>query len=388
MTGIIKQDNFTPWICAFLLLVISFPQWVWGMGANIRTIISYLLLFIAYKDISRNKSGISAGFVALSFQLLILLLVNGLNNFNSFLLTLYQAIGFASIFFCSVDFWKRCLDCFIKLLAVLLVFALIEHIMINFMGVKTAVPVYAECPTNPDRDYYVYHFNVYLVNYFSLFNRFHAFYDEPGVLGNILMVLLYIQKFDFKKWYNIIFLISGILSFSLVFYFAVAAYYILFGGTRNKIMFAIALIGATYYFYNNEFVYDYVFGRLEFEDGKMVGYNREMNDFGNWIESKKWTDFLLWGYQPREAVPYAASWKWAFALFGIIPSLIYLFTITYPHAKNIMNKSDILRGLILMVLIWIQRPFIHQYLYVFLLVIPFIYSSTNNIGSLVSTKNR
>lgn len=385
-----KKEDYRAWICAVLLFVITFPKWFWGFGANLIVFASLLLLLVAHDDISRNKRGKGLGLLAVLFQLVIIWVtyITDATNINGYVIMFLQAIGFSTLFLCSVDFWKKCVDCFIKLLAVLLPFALVEHVLISFIGIDTTSPYTATTPLNPDREYFAYVFNVYLQKSFDYFNRFYAFYDEPGVLGNILMVMLYIQKFNFKKWYNIVILVSGIMSFSLAFYIAVAAYYVLFGNKEQKMVFATVAIIATYYFYSNEYIYDYVFGRLEFQNGQMAGYNRERHgDFQYWIKTVPVVDYLFWGYQPRESVPYAASWKWAFALWGIVPSFIYLFTIIYPRAKHLRHKSDILLGLVLTVIIWIQRPFVYQYLYAFLIVIPFIYlGSTETKKQLATNK--
>ena len=375
----VNQRNTTPWVCAILLLIISYPIWLWGLSPLVITFASLILLFLAGDDIIKNRRNRGIGVICVIFQIIILGVTNILptTNLNGILLVPVSGLGFAPLFLCSVDFWKKCVDCFIKLLAVLLVFALIEHIFVCFLDKEFVSPYITECPTNKDRDYLVYLFNAYLQYSFQFFKRFFAFYDEPGVLGNIVMVLLYIQRFNLKKWYNVVLLVSGILSFSLTFYLAVAAYFILFGNMKSKVVFAIVALILTYYFYNNEMVYDLVFGRLEFEDGQMAGYNRENEDFDSWISSTHWTDYFLWGYQPRYAVAYAASWKWAFALYGIVPSIVYLFTLFYSRAKFINSRSDLIRGLILVVIIWIQRPFVYQYLYVFLILIPFIYNSKN-----------
>lgn len=374
----IGQSQAIPWICAVLLFIISYPIWFWGMSPLVITVASLLLLILASGDMVRYKKGRQAGIICLFFQIIILGVTNILptTNFNGILLVPISGLGFAPLFLCTVDFWKKCVDCFIKLLAVMLIFALLEHVMICFLDREIVNPYVSECPINKDRDYNIYLLNAYLLYSFQFFKRFFAFYDEPGVLGNIVMVLLYIQKFNLRKWYNIVLLISGVLSFSLTFYLAVAFYFILFGNKKSKIAFSVTVIALVVFFYNNEIVYDLVFGRLEFEDGQMAGYNRENADFDSWISSKNWWDYFLWGYQPRSAVEYAASWKWAFALYGIVPSIIYLFTIVYSRARYLNNKSDILRGLVLVVIIWIQRPFVYQYLYVFLVVIPFIYYNT------------
>lgn len=370
-----KYYGIKLWLCAILIFVISFPIWFWNMSPLLMAYASILLLVLSYNDIVHNKQGKTIGILAVFFQIVIVGVAEILPSTNVFgiLMVPIKGLGFATIFLCSVEFWKKVVDCFIKILALLLVVALVEHIMVCFMDIQLVSPYQSECPINPDRDYSVYLFNAYLNNSFELLRRFYAFYDEPGVLGNIMMVLLYIQRFNIKKWYNIVFLVSGILSFSLTFYIAVAVYFVLFGSVKSKVVFGVLVIVGVYYFYNNEFVYDMVFGRFEFEDGQMAGYNRENADFDYWISSKQWTEYFFWGYQPRYAVAYAASWKWAFALWGILPSLFYLFTIIYPRAKTLKSKKDLLAGLVLLTIIWIQRPFVYQFLYVFLIVIPFIY---------------
>ena len=272
-------------------------------------------------------------------------------------------------------------NCFIKLLAVFFLLALIEHVLVNFFGIQLTSPSQYECPINPDRLYNAYFFNVYIQENFGFFNRFYAFYDEPGIVGNITMVLLYIQKFELKKWYNIVFLISGLLSFSIAFYIALIVYYVVFGKLKTKIAFIIIASILVYYFYNNEFVFDLLFGRLTFENGGLAGYNRENIDFQNWIYTISWKDYLFWGYQPREAVVYSASWQWAFALWGIIPSILYLISIVACRIGSASGKNSILSGLILIVIIWIQRPFVYMYLYVLLLMLPFMYSKDGDTAT-------
>ena len=327
----------------------------------------------------RNKAGLRE-IVALFFQILIIWVyyISSTSNFNAQIAVLLRAFAFVPLFFCSPEFWKKSVDCFIKLLAVFLLFALIEHVLISFIGIRLTSPSRYECPINPDRLYDAYYFNVYFHDHIGFFNRFFAFYDEPGIVGNIVMVLLYIQKFDLRKWYNIVFLISGLLSFSLTFYIALLVYYVLFGQFRAKIAFIIVAVIFVNYFYNNEDIYNLIFGRLTFEDGGLAGYNRENIDFKNWIYSISWKDYLFWGYQPREAVVYAASWQWAFALWGIVPSILYLISIVNCRIRNASDKNSVLSGLVLVVIIWIQRPFVYMYLYVLLLMLPFMYSKDDD----------
>lgn len=374
--------NTRAWISAMLLIIISYPMWLWEMPPNIIAWASIALLVVVFDDILENRKYYKLGLLAFIIQIVFVgrYYILPDTNLNGYIMVFLRGLGYASIFLCSTEFWKKIVDHFIKLLAILLVPALIEHIFISFTHVSTVAPHYIEeCPINPDREYNSYLFNAYLTNTFDVASQFRlmAFFDEPGVLGNIVMVLLYLQKFDLKKWYNIVFLIAGVLSFSLAFYIAVAAYYIIFGNVKVKVSFIVVIILLVWFFYENEYVYDLVFRRFVFEDGGMTGYNREMHsDIGSWIKRVSIIDYLFWGYQPRSAIPYAASWRWAFVLYGIIPSIIYLGAIIIPRLKMIYKKRDVLLGLILVVIIWIQRPFLQLYLYSFLLAIPFIYFST------------
>ena len=378
MNGINKKHDLAPWLSAFLLFIISYPKWLWSVNPMSMIWVSLMLLVIAHKDISLNNNKIW-GIVAIFFQIIIIAVAEIMpnSNMNGIVSVPIKGISFATIFLCSSQFWRECVGHFVKMIAIILILAIVEHLLINFFNIELVSPYNIECPTNKGREYTVFLFNCYLDYSIVDFNRFYAFYDEPGVLGNIVMVLLYIQKFDLKKWYNIVIFVAGILSFSLTFYIAVAIYFLLYGNATGKAIIAIISIMGFYYFYNNEIVYNLLFRRLEFDNGQMVGYNRENLIFDSWFSTKHWTDYFLWGYQPRYAVPYAASWKWAFALWGIVPSLIYLFTIVFPRAKKIRNTKDFIICMVLVVIIWIQRPFVYQYLYVFLLVIPFIFFGDN-----------
>lgn len=373
----INKTTAMPWVCAALLFIISYPKWLWTMNERVVIYASLFLLVVVLNDIIRNKRVLYSGLIILLFQIYIVWTTGVLHDTNMVgrLMMLLKGISFASIFLCSTSLWKNTVNCFIKILAVLLIPALVEHIFAIFLGQTFVNPNYFECPANPGRMYTSFIFNVYLNTTFGYFDRMYAFYDEPGVLGNIMMVLLFIQRFDLKKWYNVVFLVAGILSFSLTFYVAMAFYYILFGKMRAKIGFAIGAVVATYFFAGNEYIFDFIFRRVTFEQGTMLGYNREHDNFNYWYSTVQWYQYLFWGYKPRDIIPYAASWKWAFALYGIIPSLLYMLFIIRRWAKSIPHKKDIMIAVLLMAIIWIQRPFVYQYLYVFLLCIPFIYYS-------------
>lgn len=370
----LNKNKTEAWLCAILIFIISYPKWFWIDPIIVRTILPFCILIISSSQL-RIRSG-SWMMLAYAFQFIFILIFSITNQSNlvGIGFAFVSAISFIPLFFCKPEFWKQITDKFILILAILLIPSIIEYLLATFFDINSQFSLIGECPSNPDRDYMGGLFNVYLSQSFNLLgiNRFYAFYDEPGVLGNIIMVLLYIQKFDLKKWYNIVFLVAGLLTFSLAFYFAVIAYYLIFGKMRTKIAFFAVSALLVAVFYSNQDIYELVFKRMEFENGSLAGYNRENVDFAYWITTIPIEDYLFIGLGSAKTV-YAASWKWVFALLGIIPCLMYLLSIEMNAIRLLGLSKNALICLILIVVIWIQRPFIYSFFYVFLLIIPQYY---------------
>lgn len=91
-----------------------------------------------------------------------------------------------------------------------------------------------------------YHLPLNVVNAFNLFPRFQSLTEEPGLLGTLCAFLLFPtddQKSLRFPWY--VFLISGLLSFSLAFYVLASIFFISKIKTPKNLVavFIIALIG-------------------------------------------------------------------------------------------------------------------------------------------------
>lgn len=364
------------WICAILLLVTSYPMWLWNTPTIVMLLAEFAILFIAIKNHEFDNMDIWL-LLTFFFQFILFQVysINSNTNLTGRMFAVIQALGFVSLYLCKPSFWKRIVECFIRVLAVLLGFSLIEYVLLSFFDISVPVTYIEECPINPGREYIIYLLNTFTTDDFNLllFHRFEGFFDEPGVVGNIAMVLLYIGHFDLKKWYNVILLLAGIFSFSLVFYIAVCSYFVFAGSNRLRIAFSLILISLIYLFIDNEVVTQYIFDRVKFENGSMVGYNRENMDFDSWFNTISLKDYFLFGYTPRDKVVYAASWKWALTLYGVIPFLTYIFLLIKSRFKNILIKKERILSLMLVFFIIVQRPFIHMYFYSFLVVIPFVY---------------
>lgn len=70
------------------------------------------------------------------------------------------------------------------------------------------------------QEYKNYLFFVEAINDIDLLPRFRFIFDEAGVVGTICFYLLLLHKYKINRWQTIIFLIGGIISFSLFFYVA------------------------------------------------------------------------------------------------------------------------------------------------------------------------
>ncbi|MBR3730773.1 MAG: hypothetical protein IKN08_07670 [Bacteroidales bacterium] len=377
----VSKTDRKSWICAVLLLVSTYPMWFWRVDYIVVPFATIVLFLFAISDLTRSKYRM-VSIIAFALQLMILAINSNVfsKNISGVVFYLIGAIGFIPIFFSTPDFWRKIFDCFIKLLGVLLAMALVEHLLFAFGGVHLVSVSNSECQANPGRMYDTYLFNVYLqhtIGKFGTFNRFYAFFNEPGELGTFMVALLFIQRFDLKKWYNIVFLVSGLLSFSMAFYIALMAWYVFFGNVKRKVVFIIIAFAVFTYLYNNEIIYELVFSRLELEEDIIT--HRENAAFNNWVSSVRLEDYLFHPYQNRATLEYATTWKWAFIFYGAVPCVLYLLALVFSRIRKDHSLKDIGIGIALVAIIFVQRPFISSFFYVLMMVSPFLYFSSKTV---------
>lgn len=383
-----KTEKARIWLAAGLLFLLTSPMWVWGINQLFMAFFSIMIFLVSFPKIKLAKS---SKWMSFAFFLQIIFLwvaiVTEKTNLNGFIVLFMTILAYSTIFLCEKEYWKLVIDKFVIILAILLIPSLIEYVLISFLGVNIPYHYITECPVNPERDYYIYNFNAYLVDNILLDRvRFFGFFDEPGVVGNVMMVLLFVQKFNFRKWHNIVLLLAGVFSFSLTFFFALMAYYLIVGGIKTKLSFIILAVVLVALFYDNPIVEDLIFSRMAIEDGQLAGYNREGADFDSWFSHRTVSEYFFWGYSGN--VEYAASWKWALVRWGIVPCFLYVFSIFLSAVQSRLHLRDLALVLIILVIIFIQRPFFMNFLYAFIFVVPHLYLSANQNQStlLVNSK--
>lgn len=163
--------------------------------------------------------------------------------------------------------------------------------------------------------------------------RFAGFFLEPGHLATTCCFLLYLNKFDLRQFYNIIFLIAVLFSLSLAGYGLLFGSYLLFllVSSRKKFLgllfFFLLSVSIVYYIsatYNggDNILQNMIFSRLEIEDGDIVGNNRTSvffdKNFDRYIE----TDAIFLG---KGRAAYSSSYSEGL-LLGSAGMKCYLYT--------------------------------------------------------------
>lgn len=217
--------------------------------------------------------------------------------------------------------------------------------------------------------------------------RFAGLFLEPGHLATTCCFLLFINKFNFKKWENIVLVLGIIFSLSL------AGYGLLIGAAllnfilyaKHKIiylflfiLFIIVLTITAINFNDGEnIIYQRIISRLEFNNGEMAGNNRFTDEFeshySRYIESNK----KFWGMAQESKdnmslIIGSAGWKRFIYMQGIIGTvLVVIFYLIY------LLKYWSLPGSCLLIICLVANiirdyPLQEYWLYIYIFSIPLL----------------
>lgn len=190
--------------------------------------------------------------------------------------------------------------------------------------------------------------------------RFSSILLEPGYLGNILVILLIVNSFNLRKWYNIVFLLSLIFTFSLsgwmLFIFSIVAFIIEKKKNKRFIKFSLTIIAfiSLYLFFRNynsgnNAVNEMILSRLEYDasKGSLAGYNRTTEQFDDWYYNNflQGSDYLFgtdvekyFGQTPN------VGWKMYTAHFGFVALALYFLFLYFPLSRAKTFSNYILFG--------------------------------------------
>lgn len=206
--------------------------------------------------------------------------------------------------------------------------------------------------------------------------RLCALFNEPGYFGTIIAILLCIERIQLKKIENIVFVIAGMLTFSLGFYFTIVLYYV-FKNLRSPSKIILIITLAIVYLYILPSVHtgidgvDEILNRIQFSDGKLNGDNRSSEYLDNLLAATFLSNSYWWGmgrgFSEAMGVISVSSYKTYLIEYGVLGfCLLYVYYIIQAcrYAKG--NHNAILLVIVFFINVY-QRPNVFNMIYLVML---------------------
>ena len=293
-------------------------------------------------------------------------LVNG-DNFNGYVATIFHAICFYALFRYDADLLRKLATFLAKSMACLLIVAIPLFILYIF-----GFPL-----PNSDLQYQdaFYTFSNY---YFFLIDdrqllvfvpRFQAVFLEPAHLATAIAVLLFAQRGQWRKWYNIVLLTGLLLSFSLGGYVYLVIIIFLNQWIERKKFIAKVIVTSIFiggivvasFFYRQgeNLIHQLIVLRLEIDEGEMAGNQRTTKDFDADFENFLSSSDILFG-RDKENTFGDSGYKVFIYDYGFVGTfLIFFFYISAFYRGK--NRRAVLSALFITLLIFGVDAFILWY---------------------------
>lgn len=292
------EGTLAEWLTAFLLYLSLFPYFIWRIEPLSLWFISIPLLSIFVYHVEKyNRDDAYIPFMCIC----VLGAFCGGSNILGVIMMASSAIVFVVNKPFMIRVYKRYRFIFVSLISL----SLIVFLLVSF-GVGLPYHYSPPPPRNTiDYGYYIFPFyacpSVDDWRYLGL-NRFNGLFDEPGVVGTISFVLLFIDKFNLKRVGNLVLFVSGVLSFSLFFYiasFLYFCYFVFFERTniKTKLVSSLLIILCVFQFVKTELYGGYIGDRLLWDKASntIVGDDRSGQDMKNYMNTIRGTTAYFWG---------------------------------------------------------------------------------------------
>lgn len=386
----INYNELGQWVAAILIFLQIEPYFVWPLHSYIvyYNTVPFLLIIGAHCRFDRFS-------VLEGFFLSIAVLSAVCARYN--IIGIGMSALFVLIFLCDKKYLIEVFNKFRNIYVILIAISMIVWLLVS-LGVS--LPYRTIPPLNSGKNIMVnaYPFLVKIsplsMSVDSLSNsvRFMGLFDEPGVVGTVSLMMLFVGKFDISKKYNIILLISGILSFSLFFYiacFVFLMYNVIVLSNYNKkyrFIVIILLFAGLYYSFQNATSYELIWKRLEWDASRstITGNNRSGDELDDYVEQIKGTDAYYWGVGNKEVgerFSSAASIKNAILRYGVVVLVLFFLFYYFYSCRYIKSFWMRLVFVAFLYMTLYQRPsfFVIHYLFLFTLS---VYAYSDQYGRL------
>lgn len=353
------KKHIWEFLSAVLFFLSMQPGFMWSANP---TFIRVVLIFILLYKLKLKERGN----ILLLILFFLVLSIYPITHNNSLFGFIYFTT-LALIPFSDSRFLLDSFSFFRKILAVLTVVSLVLWILVTILDVDLPYEVLE--PLN-DLKNYVYHSYFFLVVPDKIldaeFIKFCCMFDEPGVVGTYSLLLLFADNFNFKNRENIVFLISGIVSFSFFFYLGLIMFLIantMLGQVKikYKVLTVIIAVGFLIAIQSIPILNDMVGYRLEYDSttGKLVGDNRSSDDLDSYIASIRGTSAYYWGDRDDIVNYYLlhAGLNTAILRYGIVFIFLYImFFVLFSYRMYHRNYKEIFLFAVAILATLYQRP--------------------------------
>lgn len=364
---LIKKETVFVGILFFGMLIAYYsslyPWPLWPLKGKVSILAAIILLaaFWIKPDSSKNVFT-RTDFIAatlLYFTLELYQRLVGDSNIIGFASVVFHVFIFMTLFQLDKDILPKLMMFLTKFMAVIQVIALI-----GFFLFLLGFPLPSRDATFDNEFYFYTNYYFFLLDdrqMLVLFPRFQSYFVEPNYHGTACVLLLFYQCGRWKKWYNIVLLITSLLSFSLSAYVLLVVVLFLNSWRRGKHIFRQVLlsiiiigsvVGASFVYNDGEnLVHDLILLRLEVEDGELAGNDRITDNFKHDYEKFWKSDDILFGRE-RDKSEFGNQGYQVYiyenGLIGLFLLIIFYISATYKAP----NKRSLISAWIMVILIF------------------------------------
>lgn len=270
-----------------------------------------------------------------------------------------------------------------NLYAIMLALSMIFFVLVVYAGIE--LPSYVIDASNLNKDHTYFQYPMLVVPN-DLMHPDHTFrfcflLDEPGAVGTLATILLLIENYSLKKWQNIAFFLSGVLSLSLFFFLCSFLFLVIlkirsFKGVATLLLIGV-VVGAGFWYLSEYYseVSTIFENRLNFEDGQLSGDNRSNDSFDRVYENflNSGEDILFGkGIGAHDKIaPGIQTYKMIVYDNGILyVILVFLFFGLYTYTELKKYPTKVLLYIIFFLALYYQRPaYVFEFAYFFLLIL-------------------
>ena len=328
-----------------------------------------LLLYVGYfftlMRISKLQKNIfdhsnDRNILFLGFTFIVIYILTWISAGVSETIFLFAILHVAGLLLLRDDLKLRTFDMFVKVLALILLVSLIEFLIYFIFG-KGVVIGYVERP-GPDmktQKFYQLLFNLIIDNPL-FFYRFQSLAEEPGVVGTTCAFLIFLVKGKKQyKWEYFIFILSGVLSFSLAFYFLFIIH--LFSGKLSiKLLIVSLVVCVILYYVFQDFLDHFIINRLTDRSIEEID-NRGTGDFKYQFKRALDNGNLWLGIYHGDGID-GAGLKIFIWRYGLISLFLIFISYSIVFFKGLVKyKTPIGLSLVFFLVFWIsfyQRHYI------------------------------